>query len=110
MARIIIGKYKAVDKDREMYLGHKHEKDGKMAHEKKCNYCGSWMCYDIRDIDSWGNNVEPGFDGRPEKIHCGSSICQDYHHRVLMHEKRQSELYAARGMDLFRKLKKQGVL
>lgn len=110
MPNIIIDKWKLVDPNKEPYLGYEFEKDGKRVLQKRCDYCGKWITFDIRGVESWGDNVKMGFNGYPEKIHCGSLLCQDYHHRVLLQEKRDQEKWARRGERIFLDLKKAGVI
>ncbi len=110
MPNIIVDRYKFVDPDKELYLGYEFEKNGKRALEKRCDYCGKWMVFDIKDIHKWGDNIKIGFNGMPEKVHCGSLHCQEYHRRVLAHERKQAEEAAERGVELFKKLKKQGMV
>jgi hypothetical protein len=93
-----------------LYLGHQFEKNGQRAHEKRTDYCGKWITFDIKRVEDWGDNIKYGVNGQPEKIHCGSSLCQDYHHRVIAHQKRQDAMYAEQGKKLFFFLKKKGLL
>ena len=110
MPNIIIGKYKFIDPDKEMYLGYGYEKDGKRALEKRCDYCGKWMTFDIKNIHLWDDNIKMGFNDVPEKIHCGSAHCIEYHRRVLAHEKAQSEMANEKGIGLFKNLLKKKVI
>lgn len=88
MSLIIAGGWNKIDPDKEMHLGHIHEKDGKRAHDKRCDYCLKWMVYDIKDIASWKENIKMGLNDWPEKVHCGSDHCVEYHRRVIKHEEK----------------------
>jgi hypothetical protein len=105
-----MGGWQRVDPAKEAHLGHIHEKDGKRAHEKRCDYCRAYFTYDIKAIHLWGDNLKMGFNNWPEKVHCGSEHCQDYHHRVKLHEKRQAEAMARSTGNLFFDLKRQGLI
>lgn len=83
---IILGGWSKVDPAKEQHLGHIFEKDGKRAHDKRCDYCGTWMTYDVKNIAMWFENIKMGLNGWPEKVHCGSSHCIEYHRRVQAHE------------------------
>lgn len=111
MSQIITaGRWTKVDPEKEKHLGHIFERDGKRSHDKRCDYCGKWMCYDVKDIHFWGDNVKIGLNDWPEKVHCGSAHCVEYHVRVLKHEetvKRQARQAADR---MFSKLIKQGLI
>lgn len=111
MSTIIqVGRWKKIDPEKEMHLGHLHEKDGHRAHDKKCDYCGRWMTYDIKSIHLWGDNVKMGFHDWPEKVHCGSQHCIEYHRRYLKHEDK-IKAEAKRVSDLrFLKLTKMGLI
>lgn len=82
------GRWQKVDPQKERHLGHIFERDGRRSHDKRCDYCGRWMCYDLRKVAEWGDNSKIGLNNWPEKVHCGSTHCQEYHRRVLKHEKR----------------------
>ena len=91
MAIVIANKYTKVDPEKEAFLGHQYERintKGELERsvEKRCDYCGKWMCFDVRDVWKWGDNVKRAFNGLPEKVHCGSEHCKEYHARVLRHE------------------------
>ena len=110
MSIILAGRWTKIDPQKEPHLGHIHERDGKRAHDKRCDYCGRWMVYDLKNIADWGDNVKMGIHGWPEKVHCGSSHCTDYHNRVMKHEKDLIQRQRLAADRLFKKLKKQGVV
>jgi len=107
---IIAGGWKKVDPDKEQHLGHIFEKDGKRAHDKRCDYCGRWMTYDIKNIHEWGSNAKMGLNDWPEKVHCGSEHCQEYHYRVIRHEEKVKAQAKAAMDRIFLSMKKQGVV
>ena len=104
------GSWKYVDPSKEQYLGHQYEKDGKRAHDKRCDYCRVYMVFDIKNVHEWGDNMKMGFNDWPEKVHCGSSHCTEYHRRVKIHEEKQARLRAQHNTNLFFDLKRQGVI
>jgi len=104
------GSWKFVDPSKKPYLGYKYENNGKQAHDKRCDYCGVYMTYDIKNIAAWRENVKLGHDGWPEKVHCGSTCCVEYHRRVQAHEANQAKRVVDYNQGLFTKLKKQGVV
>jgi hypothetical protein len=107
----IAGKYSKIDPDKEMHLGHQFQKeDGERSMDKRCDYCGRWMTFDCKKYESWGDNVKISFNGWPEKIHCGSLHCQEYHRRVVIHQEKLKKEMAQRHFGLFQRLKKQGVI
>lgn len=110
MPNIIVGRYKYVDPDKEMYLGHEFEKNGKRSLDKRCGYCGEWFTFDIKDLISWGDNIQRGFNGWPEKVHCGSEHCQEYHRRVKQHERRMLAELHERHLKLFIDLQNKGLI
>jgi len=110
MANIIVDKWRFIPETEELYLGYEFEKNGKRALQKRCDYCGKTMIFDIKNIESWGDNIKMGFNGWPEKIHCGNSLCQDYHRRVILHQKKEAKKWAERGKRLFFSLKKAGAI
>lgn len=110
MPEIIIDRWKYVDPDKRPYLGHQYEKNGKMAWHKRCEYCGVWMTFDIKNMQTLGDNLRIGHNGVPEKIHCGSSGCQDYHHRVLKHEASTLNHFNKATERMYNRLKKQGLV
>lgn len=105
-----MGSWKKIDPEKEMHLGHIHEKDGKRAHDKRCDYCGHWMAYDIKDIASWRENIKMGANDWPEKVHCGSEHCVEYHRRVLAHEERVKAQMKKIADARFQKLSKMGLI
>jgi hypothetical protein len=98
-----------VNPNKELFLGHQYDNGEKRAIEKRCDYCGRWFCFDVKDWESWGDNIKFAFNGIPEKIHCGNSLCQDYHHKVLIYQNREDEKWRKRGDKLFIDLKQAGV-
>lgn len=110
MPNIIIGKFKEVDPETELFLGHQFDRNGERAIEKKCDYCGKYFTFDVKDVESWDDNVKMGFNGYPEKVHCGSSHCEYYHYRVLAHQQRENKKWAERGKKLFFLLQKAGIV
>ena len=110
MSIIVAGKWAKVDPAKEQHLGHIFEKEGKRAHQKRCDYCGDWMTYDVKNIHEWGDNAKIGLNQWPEKVHCGSAHCIEYHRRVLKHEE-NVKAQAKRVMDrYFFKMKKKGLV
>lgn len=109
-AVVRVGNWKKIDPEKEMHLGHLYEKDGKRALDKRCDYCGRWMTFDVKNIQAWGDNVKMGHNNWPEKVHCGSEHCQYYHARVLKHEKRMEEEAKRRREAIFFKLAKKGLV
>lgn len=110
MPNIIVGKYKYIDPKEERYLGHEFEKNGVRSLDKRCEYCGKWFTFDIKNVHEWGNNIRLGFNGQPEKIHCGNSLCEDYHVRVIAHERKENEKWTQRGVKLYFQLKGRGII
>lgn len=110
MSLIVAGRWTKIDPVKEQHLGHIYEKDGKRAHDKRCDYCGKWMCYDVRDIAAWGDNVKIGLNGWPEKVHCGSDHCIEYHSRTLRHEEKLKNIVKRETDRMFFKMKKMGVI
>lgn len=110
MTAIITGKWNFVDPKEEKYLGYEFEKDGNRALQKRCDYCGAWTTFDIKNVHEWGSNLKMGFNGWPEKVHCGSEHCQDYHQRVVTHEEKIRVINAKRHERLFFDLRSQGVV
>jgi len=111
MSQIIAsGRWSKIDPEKERHLGHIYERDGRRAHDKRCDYCGKWMSYDVKNIATWGDNAKIGLNNWPEKIHCGSTHCTDYHVRVMRHEEKVKE-QARRAADaMFFKLTKAGLV
>lgn len=107
---IQVGKYQKIDPQKEMHLGHQYERNGERAIEKRCDYCGRYFFFDVKNIDQWGINFKLGFNDVPEKIHCGSSHCCDYHVRVLAHEQNVNKALERGGVKLYRELKQAGVI
>lgn len=108
---IKVGSFTKVDPEEEMHLGHQFEKDdGRRSIEKRCDYCGKWFCFDVKQVFEWGNNVKISFNGVPEKVHCGSAHCCDYHHRVIKHQRKVKKDMIDTNERLFNKLKKKGLL
>lgn len=104
--QIIMGGWNKVDPDKEMHLGHLFEKDGKRAHDKRCDYCGRWMTYDLKNIHEWRENVKIGLNDWPEKVHCGSTHCVEYHRRVVANEdKIKAEARAVADARFFKMMK-----
>jgi hypothetical protein len=110
MAIIITTKYKKIDPEKELFLGYQFEKDGNRSIDKRCDYCGKWFTFDVSECDEWGDNIQFAFNGVPEKVHCGSSHCEEYHRRVLLHQKKENEKWARLGERLFFNLKKQKII
>lgn len=94
----------------EMHLGHQYEKDGSRSIDKRCDYCGKWMVFDCKNYLDWGTNVKIAFNGVPEKVHCGSAHCCDYHHRVIIHQEKLKRELAERHERLFFSLKGKGLV
>jgi hypothetical protein len=103
-----------VDENKELFLGHQFDNGEFRAVEKRCDYCGKWFTFDVKDITKWGNNIKTAFNGLKEKVHCDSEHCKDYHNRYLVHMiKMQKELDAQvdrNGMKMFKDLKRKGVI
>lgn len=110
MSIILAGSWTKIDPEKEKHLGHQYEKGGMRAHEKRCDYCGRWMTFDIKSVHLWGDNMKMGFNDWPEKIHCGSEHCQDYHNRVKKHEARQAFELEQKREKLVFSLQKKGLL
>lgn len=108
---IVANRWTKIDPQKDPHLGHMHERaGGQRSHDKRCDYCGKWIVYDVKNIAEWGDNVKIGLHRWPEKVHCGSTHCTDYHKRVLKHEEKLKEQTARASERLFLKLKKKGVL
>lgn len=107
---IQIGKYQKIDPEKEMHLGHQYEKNGERAIEKRCEYCGRYFCFDVKDMERWGDNVKLSFNGIWEKVHCGSEHCRQYHQRVLAHEEKMKAYQEKISLRLFRDLRRGGSL
>lgn len=106
MALIIANKYAKVDPNRESFLGYQYERvntKGELERsvEKRCDYCGRWMCFDVRDVWKWGDNIKRAFNGLPEKVHCESEHCKEYHARVIAHEAKEATKLARQSEKLF---------
>lgn len=107
---IQMGRYQKIDPDKELHLGHQFEKNGERSIEKRCDYCRKYFTFDVKNIDKWDGNVKLSFNGVPEKIHCGSTHCQDYHVRVLAHEERSKKILEKSGLALYMRLQQQGIM
>lgn len=110
MSIVIGNRWQRVDPAKEAHLGHIFERDGKRAHEKRCDYCRIYFTYDIKDIHLWGDNIKMGFNNWPEKVHCGTEHCEYYHRRVKAQEKLELERAARIGTDNFFRLKRKGIV
>lgn len=110
MPIIQVGKYHKIDPNKEMHLGHQYEKNGQRAIEKRCDYCGKYFCFDVKNCDKWDSNIKISHNGVPEKIHCGSTHCQDYHIRVVAHEKKMDSIAENAGYNIYRKLVQKGIM
>lgn len=110
MGKIITGNFQRIDPRKEMFLGHQYEKDGIRSIDKRCDYCGKWICFDVKDPELWGTNVKIGFNGIAEKVHCGSSHCEEYHRRVIVHQQKMVKIYEAKSQAHFMRLKQKGLV
>lgn len=110
MPYIIGEKFKRVDPDKELFLGEQHERGGQRCIDKRCDYCGRWISFNVRDVWKWGDNVKRSFNGLPEKVHCGNGLCQDYHVRVLAHKQRVTREMMEAGRRHFERLKRKGLV
>lgn len=111
MAHLISnGRYRFISPDKKLYLGYAYEKENKLAMDKRCEYCGRYFCFDVKKCDEWRDNIKIGFGGWPEKIHCGSLHCQDYHRRVLAYQEKMQKNLEQKHFGLFQQLKRVGVI
>lgn len=127
--------FKSVGLTDRLHLGYQYEKDGHIYGDKRCDYCGKWFTWTTerksRYMEDFNWKVEEGQpkrimignkpDGTPilrkvytshneEPIHCGSGHCNDYHARVLQHEKNVAEENDKHFMNVYKNVKQAGVL
>ena len=113
MAHIIGQSYADIDPlDRSIgkpFLGHKHVKGDDMAHEIRCTYCGKWVTYHMKDI--WRYINEERWDFRHDRLmHCGNSMCRDYHDLVMQDKREKLAEMERESPKLYFNLKKKGLL
>lgn len=87
MINIIVDKHQELDGAREKFLGYRFKKAGRVSGDMKCLLCGRWFTWTISKVESY--ILERRWDEmRGEPVHCGKSMCHDYHRRYLRHVER----------------------
>lgn len=119
--------YIEIDPKTGKFFGHRASNGLVTAGDKRCDYCGKWFSWSDANMEKyilqrrW--NQQKG-----EPIHCGNSLCHDYHHRWLKHclkmatdiayresnfierEKRRNNIQEKDAWKLFQTLKGKGVV
>jgi hypothetical protein len=98
------------------FVGHRFALGGKMYGDKRCIHCGKWFHWKASDEANWfiNRNIDETVPDRSEPAHCGSSHCQEYHHRWLKaldkRAKENDEKIERAGIALMKHLKHKGIL
>ena len=111
---IITQPYKKINWRRDgvkPFLGHRYwrEKYGTIDGDKRCLICGKWFTWSEKHKDRYIREGRWDFR-RNEPIHCGSSMCEEYWRRYKKAEKIRAELKKEFYFNLFKKLKKIGLV
>ena len=84
MPAVIVDKYQEIDGAKNGFLGHRFVKGERLAGDMKCPLCGKWFSWVLSKIETY--IIERRWDYRKEEpVHCGNSMCHDYHMRYLKH-------------------------
>lgn len=129
MPNIISSKYREIDyrslPKHQKFLGYRFQKDGKTAGDKRCDYCGKWFSWEASQMERYILDRRWNFQMK-EPIHCGNSLCWDYHMRYLKHvqkmksdpqyvennfveRKRREGMDSNKAFNLFQRLKERGL-
>ena len=104
--------YKSYDinlmRKQDRYLGEKFSDGQHVAGEKRCDYCGKWFSWSTQNLDKYITERRWDF-ARKEAIHCGNSLCWDYHMRWLKHEKKLRESAEYRETNFVERKKREGM-
>lgn len=124
------GGFRALSVEEKGYLGYQYVRDGIIYGDKRCDYCGKWFSWTMKQrakyIENWNWKIEKGAPVRrkndqgvveiltdvinEEPIHCGSEHCQDYHNRVLKHEQRLASGDHEYYHELYKKMKEKKII
>ena len=87
MPNIIVDRYQEIDGAKAGFLGYRFKKGQKVSGDMRCLLCGKWFCWTLSKVESY--ILERRWDDRRgEPVHCGNSMCHDYHRRYLNHVER----------------------
>ena len=95
------------------FCGHRFILKQKLYGDKRCIYCGKWFHWDQSNQQKWinGNNLDTlNADSNIEPLHCGSGHCENYHYEYERSRVEFERDLDRRGMDLFKSLKRKGIL
>jgi len=99
------------------FCGHRFLLKQKIYGDKRCIYCGKWFHWSQDDAHKWikADNIDNmNLDTVLEPLHCGNSMCDDYHQRYIKHQlklaREQEILQEHRTMTLFKSMKSAGVI
>lgn len=99
------------------FNGHRFLLKTRLFGDKRCIYCGRWFHWKDTDSLTWmfQKNIDGmNKDGAIEPLHCGSEHCQEFHRRYLIASKKRAQMETERReiifFDLFKRLKKEGVI